>query len=93
MSTPHPFEGRPDRAFLVAILAVIIAAALGITSLVLVLSERDAQQRRLQDAFCGLVVPIGEQPIGTATTPTGRKLVAGAARAADVINCPPSEGP
>lgn len=51
--------------------------------------HEDAKRR---DAFCGLVSPIGAQPVSEKASPLSRTLIIAARHAAEVLECPNVEG-
>lgn len=55
-------------------------------------AQAHVEQIRLQDALCGLVVPIGQQPITAKVSALGRTLINGGRHAGVVISCPAPKG-
>lgn len=50
--------------------------------------EAQARENELRKAFCGLLVPIGKEPISAATSGLGHTLISGARTGGIVIQCP-----
>jgi hypothetical protein len=84
----HPLQGRPDRTFLLSIVAVIFGATAIVLGVVFHYSDQSTTLHRIQNGLCGLVVPLSHQKQAAATSSIGRTLVVNSGRSAVSIKCP-----
>lgn len=88
--------GRKLNSTAVQIIAIGVLAIFVIVVLVIALNAVSSSQRqqtkKLQDALCGLVQPIGQQQITPKISQFGQKLIFAARHTVVVISCPPPKG-
>jgi hypothetical protein len=75
-------------AVIVALIIGIVAQAQAANAAKSAATRAKTEQARLQNALCGLVVPIAKEPINARSTPLAKTVIVGARHSTVVIPCP-----